>query len=407
VSWSARLGLPDTAGQRPFLTAMLVDTLGSGAFYPFVFLYFRVTTDLSLSAIGLGITVANLLSIPLGPWFGGLTDRHGARPICLASNVFRASGLLAYLLVGSLPALVAATLLITIGDRAFWASYGTFVSEIAAPGQRQRWFGLLMSTRNLGLGLGALLGGAVVTTGPTGAHALALVDATSFVLCAALLTRVRTRRPPGRRDAAAGSWASVLRDRGYRGLTGANTLLTSGFVVLSFLPVYLVETLGLPGWLAGAAFTMNCALIVVLQTTSVRVTEGYRRTRVLAVASVVLASSSATFLAAGRLPRTAAVVTVVLGITLYTLGEILYSPAADALAAEAAPDELRGRYLSVYQLSWTASGTFGPVLSGVLLDAGSLPLWTVFAALVLLGGAAVLRAERSLPADALVPALSA
>jgi hypothetical protein len=56
--WPQRLGLPDTTGQRTFLVAMLVDTLGSGAFVPFTLLYFRITTDLSLTAIGLGLTVA-------------------------------------------------------------------------------------------------------------------------------------------------------------------------------------------------------------------------------------------------------------------------------------------------------------------------------------------------------------
>jgi MFS family permease len=404
VTWADRLGLPDTTGQRPFLAAMLVDTLGSGAFFPFVFLYFRATTDLSLTSIGLGITAATLLSVPLGPWFGTLVDRHGARPVCLASNLFRAAGLTAYVFVQSLPQLIAATLVVSVGDRAFWASYGTFVGEVAAPGQRQRWFGLLMSTRNLGLGLGALVGGLVIGSGGrTGAHVVAAADAVSFGLCALLLTRVRTRREPGRREAAPGAWSAVLQDRGYRRLVEANTLLTCGFVVISFLPVYVVETLGLPGWLAGAVFTGNCALIVVLQTTSVRVVERYRRTRVLATAAAVLAASSVVFLTADGLPRTAAVVVVFLGVALYTLGEILYSPAADALAAEAAPEHLRGRYLAVYQLSWTTSSTVGPLLSGALLDAGALPLWTVFAALVLLGGAGALRAERSLPAQALLP----
>jgi MFS family permease len=72
---------------------MLVDTLGSGAFFPFTLLYFSVTTDLSLTSIGLGLTVANVLSVPFGPWFGHLTDRHGARPVNLASNVLHAAGL--------------------------------------------------------------------------------------------------------------------------------------------------------------------------------------------------------------------------------------------------------------------------------------------------------------------------
>ena len=403
--WSERrerLGLPDTTGQRTFLVTMLIDTLGSGAFFPFTLLYFSVTTDLSLTSIGLGLTLANLASVPFGPWFGHLTDRHGARPVNLASNVLHAAGLASYVLVHSLPALVAASVLVTIGDRAFWASYGTLVGEVAKPGERQRWFGLLASTRNLGLGLGGLLGGLLIGVGgTTGPHVLALLDAASFAVCAVLLTRVRTHRAPGRRESLPGEWSTVLRDRGYLGLVAANTVLTCGLLVIGFLPVYVVETLGLPGWLAGAVFTVNCALIVLLQTTSVRTTERFRRTRMLALAGVVLACSSLVFLAASGLPRAGAVAVVLVGCLVYTLGEIVYGPAADALATEAAPEHLRGRYLSVYQLSWTASVTAGPLLAGALLDVGSVALWSVFSGLALAGGLAVLAAEKGLPSEAL------
>jgi MFS family permease len=397
-----RLGLPDTTGQRAFLTAMAVDAVGSGAFFPFTLLYFTVTTDLSLTQIGLGLTVASLGSVPFGPWFGSLTDRYGARPVSMLSNVLHAAGLAGYVVVQSFPALVITSLAFSIGDRAFWASYGTFVGEVAAPGERARWFGLLSSIRNFGLGVGGLVGGVLVTTGGrTGPHAIVLADAASFAVCAWLLVRVRTRRAPGPRDATPGAWSVVLHDRGYLGLVAANVLLTTGLLILGFLPVYIVQTLGLPGWLAGAVFTLNCGLIVVLQTMAVRLSETRRRTRMLALAAVLLAASCVVFLSASWLPRALSIVTVVLGCVVYTLGEIAFSPAADSLAAEAAPEHLRGRYLSVYQLSWTVSVTIGPVLAGSLLDAGPVPLWTVFGVIVLAGGGAMLLAERGLPAHAL------
>ena len=394
--------MPDTTGQRAFLIAMAVDAVGSGAFFPFTLLYFTVTTDLSLTQIGLGLTLGSLGSVPFGPWFGSLTDRYGARPVSMFSNVLHAAALAGYVVVQSFPALMLTSLVFCIGDRAFWASYGTFVGEVSAPGERARWFGLLSSTRNFGLGVGGLVGGVLVTTGgTTGPHAVALADAVSFAACAWLLVTVRTRRAPGTRDASPGAWSVVLHDRGYLGLVGANVLLTTGLLVLGFLPVYVVETLGLPGWLAGAVFTLNCSLIVVLQTTAVRLSESHRRTRMLALASLLLAASCAVFLSASWLPRGLATVAVVVGCIVYSLGEIAFSPAADSLAAEAAPEHLRGRYLSVYQLSWTASVTIGPVLAGSLLDTGPIPLWTVFGVIVLAGGGAMLLAERGLPAHAL------
>src|SRR3954463_13585975 len=106
LPWRERLGLPDTTGHRTFLVTMVVDTVGTGLFFPFTLLYFRVTTDLSLTAIGLGLTIANIVSLPAGPLFGPLTDRYGARPVNLVSNVLHAIGLAGYVVVGSLETLI-------------------------------------------------------------------------------------------------------------------------------------------------------------------------------------------------------------------------------------------------------------------------------------------------------------
>ena len=52
---------------------------------------------------------------------------------------------------------------------------------------------------------------------------------------------------------------------------------------------------------------------------------------------------------------------VLVGSAVYTLGELLGGPVLAALAAEAAPDHLRGRYLSLIQLAWNLTGTIAPV----------------------------------------------
>ena len=48
-----------------------------------------------------------------------------------------------------------------------------------------------------------------------------------------------------------------------------------------------------------------------------------------------------------------------------------------ATAAEAAPDHLRGRYLSMTQLAWNLSSTVTPVGFAWLLDRGPEPIWYV------------------------------
>jgi MFS family permease len=68
-------------------------------------------------------------------------------------------------------------------------------------------------------------------------------------------------------------------------------------------------------------------------------------------------------------------VTLLLGSVVYTGGELLGGPVLGALGAEAAPEHLRGRYLSLMQLAWTISGAAAPVAFAWLLDRGASSIW--------------------------------
>lgn len=61
---------------------------------------------------------------------------------------------------------------------------------------------------------------------------------------------------------------------------------------------------------------------------------------------------------------------MLLGAVSYTLGEILGGPITTTIAAESAPDALRGRYLSLNQLAVSAAGAVAPAVLSGLLSAG-------------------------------------
>jgi MFS family permease len=57
-----------------------------------------------------------------------------------------------------------------------------------------------------------------------------------------------------------------------------------------------------------------------------------------------------------------------LAIVVVTLGEMIVVPTSQGLAANFAPQEMRGRYMAVYGLSWSIPSTIGPGAAGVILD---------------------------------------
>ncbi|HWM73773.1 MAG TPA: MFS transporter, partial [Nocardioides sp.] len=82
---------------------------------------------------------------------------------------------------------------------------------------------------------------------------------------------------------------------------------------------------------------------------------------------------------------------------IYTIGELMAGPVLGALSAEAAPDEHRGRYMSVVQLAWNISGAVAPLLYATLLDGGSLAIWGGAIVLCALWAAVTLRMAAVLP----------
>jgi MFS family permease len=130
---------------------------------------------------------------------------------------------------------------------------------------------------------------------------------------------------------------------------------------------------------------------------------GRVRWRILVLANLFFAASYVVLLGATAVGVALGVVVLLVGSVIYTLGELLGGPVTSAMAAEAAPEHLRGRYLSMIQLAWNVSSTVAPVAFAWLLDLGETPLWFVLLALTAVGVGISVLLGRVLPlADAQV-----
>lgn len=69
------------------LGAFGIDALGSGLFLPFSVLFFTATTPLGLQEIGLALSTAAIVRLPVTPVSGMLTDRIGPKRAVIISNL--------------------------------------------------------------------------------------------------------------------------------------------------------------------------------------------------------------------------------------------------------------------------------------------------------------------------------
>ncbi|WP_149261939.1 MFS transporter [Actinomadura sp. K4S16] len=390
--------------RRRLYAAALVGSVGDGIYVPLTMLFVHALTGLSLTAIGAGLSLAGLCALAFMPVAGTLIDRMGAKRVVMCALVLRAAGFAAYPFADTYPSFLAVAVVVAVGMWASTPSQHALIGEIAQGTERDRLLAWDRSLRNGGMGLGSIAAAALLAVdGNTGFTTAAMVLASLFVLATGLVARIPAvhdgaRRPPEKQQ----GYRQVLTDRPYLLIAAANFLIAFGYTAQAMaLPVFLTRDIGLPAALAGGVFALNTALVAALGVPVARLTMRGRRPRTSALGATIFAASFAAFaLIPGLFGGTTALVAVLAVAVLYTSGELIHSVPAQGLSVQAAPDHLRGRYLSVYQLSWSLCRTIAPLLLGFLLETGSWQLWAVLALMVLTGAIILLCTERALPPHA-------
>lgn len=404
-------------GRAALVLAFLIDALGTGLYQPFSLLYFQKIAQLDLSSIGVVLTVATILTLPINPLTGSLVDRFGAKRLVVVSQLLQAIGFLGYLFVRTIPLLFATALLVTAGNRIFYAAATTLIAEIAGYDERDRWFGFVGAIQNIGLIAGALLAGLIVTFGGSnGYRVLILANVCSFLLMALVLCWSRVAHQPDELvedlpdDLPCGhalaservGYRVVLADRAFLVLVACNVVFALCPLMVSLgLPIYATETLKLSTTTVGTLFAFNSLLVICTQTLTVRLLESFRRTRSLLVACLLWAVGCLLFAQASRIPSVLLIPYLFGTVTIYTFAGMIAGTMSAALAAASSPAQTLGRYMALFELAWGIAGAIAPAMFAWLYAAGSSRVWIVLMGPVLLVGPLLFWLEAHLSVRAL------
>ncbi|WP_342775031.1 MFS transporter [Nonomuraea diastatica] len=411
----AREGADENAGRSgrrrwPLLTAVAVDSLGTGLYLPLSLLYFLKVTDLDLSTIGLLISMTTALTLPVPMVVGWLVDRLGPRLVVAGGQTLQGVGFLLYLTVSGAGSLVVAVLVATVGLRVYWSSVFTLIADQADTERsdaKDHWFARAGMMRETGVGGGALLTGVALTFDSARVYDGLILGSALAFLAAALVVVLMVPSTPHTLPPADGpsGHRALLRDRPYLALIGTCTIfaLCSTFLALS-LPVYVVQGLSGPGWVSGPLLALNTLLLATCTAALTRfVRRRCTRPRALAWAGGLWTLWCAASAAAVLLPSDALVPFLVAVVLCYTAAEMIYGPASNALAADAAPAGSRGTYLAAFQYSFAVANILAPGLFGLLFSQDRLLPWLAVGLLAALGAGLMLRLERRLPREHRTP----
>lgn len=395
---SLRPGLPRSV--YVLQSGLVLNAFGNGAAGPFVVLYLHDVRGLSLGVAGLAGSTSALAALCAALAAGAVGDWVGARPTMIVGLLISTLAYLLYPFVRAPWQAFVAAGLAGVGIGTWLTMQSSLLATITPPGLRHAAFAQQRVAANLGLGLGAMTAGLLVTVSePESFTRLFVLNACTFLIYIAFLLRLPLLRVSRAASGSGAGYRKVFHDAPFRGLALVNVALVMGGIALlaSMLPVFSKNEAGVSERTIGLLFLLNSLLIILAQLPVAKAHEGHSRMRGLALTAALFATAWLLVEAAPLVGVTAAVLVLVLAVVVFGLGECLYDTVLGPLVADLAPKESRSRYMAVSGFSWQLGFIAGPGLGGLLLAASSRALWPAAAALCLVAALGALALESSIP----------
>jgi MFS family permease len=314
--------------------------------------------------------------------------------VLLVSLVVEGIGIAALATVHSTLTALAVMFVYGLGQAAGWPTWNALLGAMIDDDKVSRLaFARNFQLLNLGLGIGAVIGGLVVHVHAPGTFvAVYLIDGTSnLVVVAALALLPRRAFGPDRRGAtrsAAGrgsgetaigaqavhsGYRAVLSDDLFRRYALTTTvLMLAGYAAVDtgFVGFATTVVKAGPGTIA-AAFAANTAFIVLAQPVALRLVARVKRTTAL---KMVAASFAASWVVLGLAHLVhgsgAARALVIATPVVFAVGEVLLSPVSGPPVNDLAPPALRGRYFAASSECFSVASIVSPAISGAAIGAG-------------------------------------
>jgi MFS family permease len=345
---------------------MLVSTVGVSMIWPFLLIYASQRLHQPLAVTAALLTVHSVMAFIFSFLGGPVTDRLGRKWVMAISLIMNG---MAFLLLSQAETLLEFALAMAMSG-AFNPLYrigaDAMMADLIPPQQRLNGYSLLRMSNNLGIALGPALGGVVAAASYTVAFYAASVGLSLYGLMVILLARETL--PP--RDVAVartrerwGGYDIILRDGRFMSFVGAFTLTSvCAALIWLLLAVYTKLQFGIPESRYGLIPTTNALMVVFFQIPVTRLIRNQPGYRMLAIGALFYA------VGVGGVAWGQSFGAFWLCMVILTIGELIMTPTATTLAANLAPAEMRGRYMSIYGLTWNVGSGTGPVLGGFLSD---------------------------------------
>lgn len=399
--------LPPTPLARRLAAQSILFAVGEGFFLTGSAVFFTHVVGLTAAQVGLGLTIAGVVTFFFAVPLGRLADRVGPQRMWATGALAEAVLYLGWPWISGFGAYVAMMIVLQIVGGAGGAGRGAYTLGIFSGEERIRSLAFMRSALNIGFTLGALLAGlALATNSDSVIRMVPLMTAAVLGLNALLISRL----PSTSTDAAPVVRKQLitpgaLRNKGFLALNVCDGVLSTNQVLLNIvIPLWLVQETDAPRVLLAWLFGTNTVLAVLLQVSASRGAEtvpGALRAARVSAGFFVL--SCLIVLVTHDTIGWVTIVLVWLGHVTVTGAELFQSAGHWGLVAELSDPDRRGEYQGAARLGGTVGSVWAPAAYTFLAITWGTPGWLLIGAIVVLAAIgihpAARAAERFLQAD--------
>jgi MFS family permease len=370
--------LQDLASRYPrqfwlMFFGMLLSTVGASMLWPFLMLYVSEKLDIPLATAG-GLTTLNATVGILSSFFigGPITDRAGRKGVMVVSLITNG---LAYLVMSRANSLPTFAILMSITGAVnplYRVGGDAMLADLIPPDQRADAYALLRLSNNVGVAIGPAVGGVLIAASYSIAFYCAAAGMITYGLILTLFARETLPAGASRASVESlGGYAKIARDHRFMPFVGALTLTQMCATLMWVLmAVYAKQQYRVPENLYGLIPTTNALMVVFFQVVVTQVTKQHPPLKMLTVGALFYAAG------VGSVSLARGFWGFWLSMVIMTLGELIVMPTSSTYAAGLAPADMRGRYMSIYGLTWPAALGIAPVMGGYLGDTfGPVTTW--------------------------------
>ena len=350
------------------LLGLIISTTGTTMVWPFLTIFASERLSLPMTAVTSLMSINSLSGLTASILAGSLVDRFGRKSVMAVGLFGTAVAYLGYIYAGSYWHFAVLMLTSGLFNPLYRLGSDAILADMLSPADRVQGYSIFRMARNIGVALGPILGGIVLSSN----YNIGFMGASAALIFYGLITlfflrETLVRDPNAKHENLRDQiqvYRQALTNKPFAHMVGAFTLMEiCAALMWVLLAVYVKQNFGVAeatySWLP----TTNALMVVFLQVFITRIIKRYRDTQVMPIGALFYA------VAMMMVGLSSQFWGFWLAMVVMTIGELITAPTATTFVANLAPQDQRGRYLGVFGLTWHVAMAIGPFAAGILTDA--------------------------------------